>query len=425
MRIGPFNITLARRSSGMSIDVLLQRFEALNQTAAGVAVTPENCMRAPTVQAIVNAISKRIATLPVHVYRTETDSRGRTAKIRQRDHAVEKLLRAPNPWQTSVNFWLDATSWLVRYGNFYAWKGSGRSGPVRELRPLHPGSVEVSQDANDPTRITYKVRLANGEYREFPAQEILHVRGPARDGLAGDSPVKDIAEAIAIEIAAEKYGASVFGNHAQPGLIFEFDVTHQGFKSDEEQRQFLESFRQAYSGMNRFKAAVIPKGLKVGQQLTVDNEKAQFLATRQYQRTVIAAAWGVPPHMVGDLSKGTYNNVEQQSLEFVQQVVLPYVRMFEAAMERQLLTDEERDRGFIIRFNLDGALRGDFKTRQEGLKIMREAGVINPNEWREMENMNPISPEDGGETYWVRGPSGQTGPDEGPAEGEDDEARAA
>jgi len=99
--------------------------------------------------------------------------------------------------------------------------------------------------------------------------------------------------------------------------------------------------------------------------------------------------------------------------------------MFEAAMERQLLTDEERDRGFIIRFNLDGALRGDFKTRQEGLKIMREAGVINPNEWREMENMNPISPEDGGETYWVRGPSGQTGPDEGPAEGEDDEARAA
>jgi len=140
MRIGPFNITLARRSSGMSIDVLLQRFEALNQTAAGVAVTPENCMRAPTVQAIVNAISKRIATLPVHVYRTETDSRGRTAKIRQRDHAVEKLLRAPNPWQTSVNFWLDATSWLVRYGNFYAWKGSGRSGPVRELRPLPPAA---------------------------------------------------------------------------------------------------------------------------------------------------------------------------------------------------------------------------------------------------------------------------------------------
>jgi phage portal protein BeeE len=115
----------------------------------------------------------------------------------------------------------------------------------------------------------------------------------------------------------------------------------------------------------------------------------------------------VPPHLVGDLSKGTFNNVEQQSLDFVQHAVLPHPRIFEAAMERDLLTDEDRAKGVIIRFNLDAALRGDFKSRQEGLKIQREMGVINANEWREEEGRNPIRDEDGGEVYWVKGPSGQ------------------
>lgn len=415
MRIGPLNITLARRSTGIPIDEVLRRFDAIHQLAAGVSVSPENCMQAPTVQAIVQAISKRIATLPVHVLRVTTDENGRQAKVRQPDHPVARLLREPNNWQTSVNFWMDATSWLVRYGNFYAWKGRGNSGPIRQLLPLRPDAVQVEQDPKT-LKVTYRVTVEGGQHREYDADEILHIRGAARNGLVGDSPVKDIAEAIAVEIAAEKYGASVFGNQAVPGIVFEFDPGHQGFRSDDEQTAFLDSFRKAYSGFNRFKAMVLPKGIKLGQALSIDNEKAQFLATRQYQRTVIAAAWGVPPHLVGDLSKGTFNNVEQQSLDFVQHVILPYVRMIEAALELQLLSPEDRERGIVIRFNLDAALRGDFKTRQEGLKIMREAGVINPNEWREMENMNPIAAEDGGETYWVQGPSGQTGPQEPAAE---------
>jgi phage portal protein BeeE len=122
---------------------------------------------------------------------------------------------------------------------------------------------------------------------------------------------------------------------------------------------------------------------------------------------VIAGAFGVPPHMVGDLSRGTFSNVEQQSLDFVIAVVLPYVRIFEAAMERALLTEEDRRAGVIIRFNVDAALRGDFRSRQEGLKIQREAGVISPNDWRDYEDMNPLTDEQGGNDYWRKGPSGQ------------------
>jgi HK97 family phage portal protein len=229
--------------------------------------------------------------------------------------------------------------------------------------------------------------------------------------------VMDIREAIGLEITAERMGASVFGNSAMPSMIFKHGATSRGFKTDEEEKRFIEDFQNVYAKKGRFKSMILPFGMEID-SVGIDNEKAQFLATRQYQRTVIAGAFGVPPHMVGDLSRGTFNNVEQQSLDFVLNVVLPYVRIFEAAMERSLLTDEDRRDGVSIRFNLEGALRGDFKSRQEGLKLQREMGVISPNDWREQENMNPISKEDGGEAYWMKGPSGQGGPaaDEQPAD---------
>lgn len=408
-----FGLEIRRKANeGISIDTLIRRLEAIHETVAGVSVTPENCMQSPTVHAIVTAISRRISTLPVHVLRTvRVDSRVR--KERLPSHPVERLLNRPNDWQTRVNYWLDATSWLVRYGNHYAFKARGMTGPIRRLVPLPAGHVEVKQD--EDMTVTFEARMADGSRREFTASEIHHARGPARDGVKGDSPVMDVREAIALEIAAEKMGASVFGNGAMPGLVFEFMDGTKGFKTDEERQKFVEDFEAAYGRRGRMRAMLMPAGIKIGQQLSVENEKAQFLETRKHQRTVIAAAFGVPPHMVGDLERGTFNNVEQQSLEFVQQVVLPYARIFEAAMERDLLTDEDRTGGVIIRFNLDGALRADFKSRQEGLKIQREMGVISPNDWREHENMNPISEEDGGESYWQQGPSGQSGP-----EGNDD-----
>ena len=124
---------------------------------------------------------------------------------------------------------------------------------------------------------------------------------------------------------------------------------------------------------------------------------------------MIAGAFGIPPHLVGDLDRGTFSNIEHQSQEFQEKVILPYVQMIEDAMERDLLTAEDRNSGVIVRFNMDARLRASFKERQEGLRIQREAGVINPNDWREREGMNPIDPKDGGDTYWQQGPSGQTG----------------
>jgi HK97 family phage portal protein len=406
MRIFGLDITLERKSTGVDINTVLQRLEAIYESASGIAITPDTAMESPTVQALVQAISRRISTLPVNVLR-KTVVDGKTRKEPIPDHPVVILLSRPTPWLTYTSYWLDAVSRLVRHGNYYALKVGGSTGRIRRLLPLHPASVRVKQDPSS-LDVTYDVMQANGPMVTYQPDQIHHCRGPARDGVCGDSPVLDVRNAVALEIAAEKFGGAFFGNGATPGLVLQPMPGSKGFNTDEERGKFRENLEDIYGKRGRHRVMVLPAGIQIAQQIPIEAEKAQFLQTRQYQRTVIAGAFGVPPHLVGDLSKGTFQNVEQQSLDFVTNVVLPYVRMFEAAMERDLLTDQERTEGLVIRFNLDAALRADFETRQRGLNIMRQAGVISANDWREQENMNPISDEDGGDEYWRQGPSGQS-----------------
>lgn len=395
----------SRKANGevTSIDQLIERWAAIWETAAGIAVTPENCEESPTVKAIVTAITRRFQVMPAHVYRW-SEAKGREKKEYLPKHPVERLLNEPNDWQSRAEYWGDAASRIVRYGNFYAFKGQGQTGPIRRLTPLHPSSVEPLQDDN--WNVTYRVTMPGGRHREVPPREVHHVRLAARDSLKGDSPVMDVRESIALEIAAEKFGSTFFGNGAMPGVVFGFRDGFEGFKSDAERKAFIDEFHRRWSGKQRFRAILPPNGIEIKPPIPVENDKAQFIELRGLQRTIIAGAFGVPPHLVGDLSKGTFNNVEHQGIEFNTNVILPIARMFEAAMERDLLTGEDRRGGVIIRFNPDAYLRGAFKERQEGLAIQRINGVISPNEWREHEGMNP-RPDPGGDDYYATGPSGQ------------------
>jgi len=402
MRILGFEIS---RKQAISLDTLIQRLEATYQTTSGIAVDAETCMQSPTVHAIVTAIENRISTLPVHVYRKTRGNDGRESRELLPSHPVANLLKRPNGWQTPNDYWLDATSRLVRYGNYFAFKTRGQTGPIRSLEPLDPRAVTIRQDDN--LNVVYHFDSASGRASDYSRAQIHHARGSARDTLRGDSPITDLRESIALEIAAERYGSSFFAGGAMPGLVFKFAAGSAGFKDDGEREKFVRDFTEKYSGKGRFRAMLLPKGIELGDPVAAENEKGQFSETRQQQRSIIAGGFGVPPHLVGDLSKGTFNNIENQSLEFVMNVILPYVRRFESAMEYDLLTPEDRAGGVIIRFNLEGALRADFKTRQEGLKIQREMGVISVNEWREIEGRNPIEQ---GDDFWTQGPSGQGAP---------------
>lgn len=393
-----FDTALWRASMAAVTEEKQNQFEdvlrrlAAAQTGLSNGVTPENCEQAPTVKAIVTAITRRFAVTPVHVYQRGKKD-GKDTKERLPNHPVARLLQRPNGWQSRVDYWQDAASWMARYGRMYAYKSRGSTGPIRELLPILPYEITPKRNPD-----TWAVHFMRGS-EEIPLSKIHHVRGPARDGLCGDSPVKDVSLAIALEIAAEKFGATFFQNGALPLMVFTMMAGSQGFKTNEDTKQFIEDFQNAFSGGNTHRAMVTPKGMDKPTPVAIENDKSQFLETRKYQRTVIAGAWGVPPHLVGDLERATFNNVEQQDSDFTLNVIMPIGQQFEAAMERDLLTDDDRAGGVIIRFNFDSILRADFKSRQEGLRIQRDAGVINANEWREIEGKNPLSDEDGGDDY--------------------------
>jgi HK97 family phage portal protein len=380
------------------VETKSQQFEDVIQRLLGATyggsydVTAANCMQSPTVHAIVTAISRRIAVSPVHVFEKIAKA-GREEKNKLPNHPVAKLLQRPNSWQTRTSYWFDAASTFIRYGRYYAWKSRGSTGPIRELLPIVPTEVSVHQDRNT-WRVTYR---RDGE--DLDSAKLHVVRGPARNFIEGDSPVKDVQTAIALEILAEKFGALFFANGALPLAVFKPMTGSKGFRTKEEQDQFVADFQSLFGGNRKHRAMYLPSGIEMAEPLAVENDKAQMIETRRYQRTVIAGALGVPPHLVGDLDRATFNNVEQQDLDFTANCVLPVVQAFEAAMERDLLTDEDRAAGRVIRFNLDAVLRGDFKSRQEGLQIQRQNGVISPNEWREIEGKNPLTEDQGGEEY--------------------------
>jgi HK97 family phage portal protein len=381
------------QKTGQFEDVLQRIVAAQEGRGYGALVTPENCMASPTVHAIVTAISRRVSVSPVHVFQKTSTKGGLDSKERLPKHPVARLLAYPNSFQTRTSYWLDAASTFTRYGNFYAYKSRAATGPVKELLPLQYRALSVEQ--NERTwKVSYKI---NGE--EVPQNKVHHVRGAARNFIEGDSPVNDVNVAIALEILAEKFGASFFQNGALPFLVFTWLQGSSGFKTVEDSKQFIADFQEAFGGGKRFRSMLAPKGMDKPAAVPIENDKAQFLETRKLQRTIIAGAFGVPPHLVGDLERATFNNVEQQDLDFTSNVIQPVTQAFEAAMERDLLTDEDVSSGVIIRFNLDSILRSDFKGRQEGLQIQKQNGAISANEWREAEGKNPISDEDGGNDY--------------------------
>jgi len=375
-----------------SLESVLREWAAVSQTVSGISVTPENCMESPTVHALVTAVQNRLAISPVHVYR-KGERNGRGTKEALPNHPVARLLKAPNSWQTSEEYFGDAASSLLRHGKYFAFKSRGITGPIRELLPIEANNVEVMRD-RDTWRVDFRVNGVD----LYSSSRIHYARLGARNFYQGNSPVHDVRESIALEIAAEKFGAAFFGNGAMPLMYFKLMQGFADFKTDEEKRQFLEGVKAAFGGNKKFSTMLLPKGMEMD-TVPVENDKAQFIETRKFIRTVIAGAFGVPPHLVGDLERATFNNVEQQDTDFTINVILPIAKRLESAMERDLLTQDDRNSGIIIRFNLDSVQRADVKTRNEALKIEREMGIINANEWREATNRNPISDEDGGEDY--------------------------
>lgn len=368
------------------------------RTTSGQNVDEFKAMQTTAVYACVRILSEAIASLPIHVY--ERTDKGKEKRV---DHPLYFLLHdEPNPEMSSFVFRETLMSHLLIWGNAYVQIIRDRSGNVISLYPLLPDKMSVHRDSRGILYYKYQRQTEeNPNITEtgtviLPQEDVLHVPGLGFDGLIGYSPIALAKNAIGMTLATEEYGASFFRNGANPGGVLEYP----GILKDP--KRVRDSWNAVYNGVtNAHKVAVLEEGMKYT-QIGIPPEEAQFLQTRKFQINEIARLYRIPPHMVGDLEKSSFSNIEQQSLEFVKYTLDPWVVRFEQSFKRALFLPEEKKTHFI-KFNVDGLLRGDYQSRMNGYAVGRQNGWLSTNDIRELEDLNLLSDEEGGNLYLING----------------------
>ena len=369
------------------------------RTTSGKPVNERTAMQTTAVYACVRILAEAVASLPLHVYEYQDDG----GKKLVHDQPLYYLLHdEPNPEMTSFVFRETLMSHLLIWGNAYAQIIRDGAGRVLGLYPLLPDKMDVQRDDRGNIYYVYSRNSdENPMFKEYgdirlKAEDVLHIPGLGFDGLIGYSPIAMAKNAVGMTLACEEYGASFFANGANPGGVLE----HPGVLKDPS--KVRESWNSVYRGVNNaHKIAVLEEGMKY-QQIGIPPEEAQFLETRKFQINEIARLYRIPPHMVGDLDKSSFSNIEQQSLEFVKYTLDPWVIRWEQSLQRSLLLPGEKGK-YFIKLNVDGLLRGDYQSRMNGYAVGRQNGWFSANDIREMENMNPIPDEQGGNLYLING----------------------
>ena len=356
-------------------------------------------MRVTAVYSCVRILSEAIASLPLHLYK-QIDKGGKEKAI---NHPLYKLLHdEPNPEMTSFVFRETLMSNLLLWGNAYAQIIRNGKGQIIALYPLMPNRMSVDRDPNGRIYYTYSVNDSDnpklrklGQIR-MTKDEIFHIPALGFDGVVGYSPIAMAKNAVGMALATEEYGAKFFANGASPSGVLE----HPGNIKDP--TKLRESWNSLFQGSsNSHKIAILEEGLKY-QPIGISPNEAQFLETRKFQIDEIARIFRVPPHMVGDLDKSSFSNIEQQSLEFVKYTLDPWVTRWEQAIHRSLLLESEK-KEYFAKFNVDGLLRGDYQSRMNGYSVGIQNGFLSPNDIRSLENMDLIPDNLGGNLYLVNG----------------------
>ncbi len=365
---------------------------------AGKTVNERSAMQMTAVYACVRILSEAVASLPLHFYRYRDDG----GKEKAIDTNLYHLLHdEPNPEMSSFVFRETLMTHLLLWGNAYAQVIRNGKGEIVALYPLMANKMTVDRD--DLGHIVYEYQISREEatYKKdsivyLSPQDVLHIPGLGFDGLVGYSPIAMAKNAIGLAIAAEEYGSKFYANGAAPSGVLE----HPGTIKDPQ--RLRDNWNKTFGGSaNSGKVAVLEEGMKYT-AISISPNEAQFLETRKFQIDEIARIFRVPPHMVGDLEKSSFSNIEQQSLEFVKYTLDPWVIRWEQSLSRCLLRPDEK-KIYFFKFNVDGLLRGDYQSRMSGYSIGIQNGFMSPNDCRDLEGLDLIPDELGGNKYMVNG----------------------
>ena len=367
-------------------------------TTSGKRVNERSAMQMTAVYSCVRILSEAVASLPLHFYKYDENG----SKKKAIEHPLYFLLHdEPNPEMTSFVFRETLMTHLLLWGNAYAQIIRNGKGEIIALYPLMPDRMTVNRDEKGKLYYEYltstdDVPINKSATVRLSESDVLHIPGLGFDGLVGYSPIAMAKNAIGLAIAAEEYGSKFYANGAAPSGVLE----HPGTLKDP--TKVRESWTETFGGSrNSHKVAVLEEGMKYT-PISINPSEAQFLETRNFQISEIARIYRVPAHMIGQLDKATFSNIEQQSLEFVVYTLRPWITRLEQAMVRRLLSEEEK-KDYFIKFNVDGLLRGDYQSRMNGYATARQNGWMSANDIRELENLDRIPAELGGDLYLING----------------------
>jgi HK97 family phage portal protein len=348
-----------------------------NRNPSGVKVDAETALRSTVVLACIRVLSTSVAGLPFHLYRRLPGG----GKEIAREHPLYRLLHTqPNSWQTSFEWREQMMLHLLSHG-FALDEKVYTGGAISEIVPLHPSRVKTEQLENNRLRYTY--REASGSSTVYTQDAVMSVRGMSDDGVNGMSTIELARDAIGLARACEIHGATYFGNGARPGVILSTDQ----MLSPEAAENTRNQWERAHRGPDRSnRTAVLQGGLKVN-ELGGNNQESQFLEARRFQVEEVCRLFGVPPHLVGDLTRSSFSNIEQQSLDFLTNGLMPYLRRIESSIARDLL---ESDDEYFAEFDTRGVLRADAAGRGSYYNTLWNLGVLSVNEIRSLENLNPV-----------------------------------
>jgi HK97 family phage portal protein len=357
--------------------------------STGAAVTPYAALQIATAWACVKRIAEDMAKLPRNV--SQIMPNGGRRKLR--NHQLAALLQSPNKWMGPSQCWGYMSAWLAMRGNCYAVVERGPSGEPAGIVPV--SSDRVSVMVTPEGELYYQVSHPYlGTGRRFHRDNVIHVRGLISfDGYTGISPIAAAQDVFGLGIATQQHGAVLFRQGAQlNGLI-----KHPGKLSNDAKKNIADAFEQRHSGVqNAHKSAVLDEGMSF-EKVSMTNEDAQFLESRQFTVPEICRMFGVPPHKVHDLSNAHFNNLEQSELAYRSDTLLPIGTQFKEECGRVLLwSDEQADHEIDV--NYDELLRGDKLTRYQTYQIGLNNGIVNRNEVRIDDGREPV---EGGDEFRV------------------------
>ena len=343
--------------------------------------------KALTLTSVWNAIrllSESVSSLPITVYRKENNG----DKVEDVNNRIYNLIKfKPNNFQNKITFFEYVMYSVLTDGNSYVQIVRDNSANPVQLIPLNPDYVNIFIKDNE---LFYQ--MDGGSVLD--SADVLHIKLITDDGIEGLSPIDQCAKAINWSLSMEEFGSTFFKNGAKPSSVLSTDRA----LSETAIERLKNSFNSSYAKLKSSNSTIILEEGLTFKPISISPEQAQFLASRQFGIEEIARIFNIPPHMLKDLSKSSFNNIEMQSQEYVTYTLMPYLTRIEQEMNLKLFRTNELGKTFV-EFNVNGLLRGDVKTRNEAYKTAIQNGYMSINEVRQKENLNSI---EGGDQHFIQ-----------------------